>query len=188
MGGGPTSARHLPPTWPDTYHLPPQTQINDTNIAYICVPESLTHIFQLGIIAAIKSSIMRRKDDFFEGEAATAIREGRVIQLSKSRPVLRDRVVTWMKELLADRTVCGADCCRIGFDRAGITAALYNILPANIELQLVAPSALPFCEECGEMGSKVVTPDCEHFVHRDTAILCKGCVSNHISLCEVAQI
>ena len=45
-------------------------------IFYISVPDSLTHLFQpldLGIIAAIKNSVLRRKDDFLEKEVQKAV-------------------------------------------------------------------------------------------------------------------
>ena len=74
-------------------------------IAYIAVPDCLTHIFQpldLGIIAALKNSVLRRRDDFLESEVRTAVRENRAVVLSKSLPVLRDRVATWIKEALVD--------------------------------------------------------------------------------------
>ena len=64
-------------------------------INYIVIPDSLTHLFQpldLGIIAAIKNSLQRRKDDFLEEEVATAIRENRGVVLRKSRPVLRNKI------------------------------------------------------------------------------------------------
>ena len=53
----------------------------------------------------MKSAISRRKEAFIEQEVATALRENRVVQLSKSRPVLRNRVVAWIKEVLGDPTV-----------------------------------------------------------------------------------
>ena len=59
----------------------------DSAIAYFCVPESLTHLFQpldLGIIAAIKQSVLRRKDEFSEEEVRIVIRENRGVLLSKS--------------------------------------------------------------------------------------------------------
>lgn len=58
--------------------------------------DKLTHVFQpldLGIIAAWKQSILRRKDDFVEAEARAAVRE----RLTTSRPVIRDRVTAWIK-------------------------------------------------------------------------------------------
>ena len=48
------------------------------NVSYISVPDSLTRIFQpldLGIIAAMKNSILRQKDEFIEQEVAIALRE-----------------------------------------------------------------------------------------------------------------
>ena len=66
----------------------------ETAVAYIGVPDCLTHLFQpldLGVIG-IKQSILRRKDEFLEHEVQTAIREGREVVLSKSRTILRERL------------------------------------------------------------------------------------------------
>ena len=102
--------------------------------------------------------------------------------------MLRNRVVGWIKEWLADPTVCGERCCRVGFERAGIGAALFGELTDNIEVQLVSPGALPICAECGELGSKVTDlPACDHFSSVDTAVLCVGCLLNHKELCAVAD-
>ena len=157
------------------------------NVAYVCVPDSLTHLFQpldLGIIGALKSSVMRRRDDFLEQEVAIALREKRVVQLSKSRPILRNRVVGWIKEVIADPLTCGARCCTVGFQRAGIAAALYGELTENIEVEKVSPGSLPKCSECGELGTVISDlPVCGHFTDVEIAVLCVGCLRNHKELC-----
>ena len=154
-------------------------------IVYIAVPDCLTHLFQpldLGVIAAIKQSILRRKDDFMEQEVATAIREGRGVILSKSRPVLREKIAMWIKETLSDPNICAEHCCRSGFDRAGITRAMYggNTI-ADVDLVLPPPT----CEECGEFGLLCEElPTCAHFGDVASMVLCTGCIAQHNDLCE----
>ena len=135
----------------------------------------------------MKSAISRRKEAFIEQEVATALRENRVVQLSKSRPVLRNRVVAWIKEVLGDPAICSERCSRIGFERAGIYAAVYGVVTDNVELELVSPGALPYCCDCGELGSKRGAPDCAHFADQDAAILCDGCFTNHKELCPAGD-
>lgn len=158
------------------------------SIAYISIPDSLTHLFQpldLGIIAAIKQSVLRRKDDFFEKEVQTAVHEGRLVKLSKSRPILRDRTTAWLKEILADPIICAATCCRSGFSRAGIARLLWDDHDADVDVDEVIPSVFGNCTECGELGKKVnELPPCSHFVDCDSAMLCSGCLNNHTELCE----
>jgi len=153
-------------------------------IAYICIPECLTHLFQpldLGIIAAIKHSVLRRKDEFAESEVRTAIRENRPVILNKSRPVVRDRVTTYIKETLQDPLICAENCCRSGFDRAGITRVLYgDNVQADVD-NFVAPVV---CTECGESALPGVTaPQCSCFADDDVATLCSGCFAMHNELC-----
>lgn len=158
-------------------------------VVYICVPESLTHLFQpldLGIIAAMKHSIKRRMDDFLEDETLTAIRENRTVVLSKSRPVLRDRITSWIKELLSGPVVCARHCCRAGFNRAGITRLLFGDSPQYVDVDAVVPP--PVCSECGEFGcQRTELPNCVHFTDVDAAILCSGCLRNHCELCDAAE-
>lgn len=159
----------------------------ENNIHYVCVPESLTHYFQpldLGVIAAMKKSILRRKDDFLEKEVATALREGRAVVLSKSRPVLREKVTLWIKDLLVDPNICAERCCRTGFERSGVLRALYgaDVAPNADVDSVIAP---PTCDDCGELGQRYwELPGCEHFQNSDSAVLCGGCMANHNSLCE----
>ena len=157
------------------------------SIFYIAIPDSLTHLFQpldLGIIAAMKHSIQRRKDDFLEKEVATAIRENRGVVLSKSRPVLRNNIAMWIKEVVADPVICSEHCCKTGFSRAGVARVLYgeDAVPPDVD-DVIQP---PVCADCGEFG-KLCTelPDCEHFVDVIEAILCDSCLHNHASLCDV---
>ena len=155
------------------------------SIAYVAVPDSLTHLFQpldLGIIAAIKQTVLRRKDEFMEQEVTTAIRENRTVLLSKSRPVLREKITLWIKEALADPIICAEKCCRAGFDRAGVLRVLVGSqMPADVD-RLVAP---PVCMDCGELGQPCTdVPNCVHFVNVDTAMMCAGCIDNHNTLCE----
>ena len=154
------------------------------NVAYVCVPESLTHLFQpldLGIIAAIKQSVLRRKDEHAEEEIRTAVRENRGVVLSKSIPVLRDRVTMYIKEALSDSRICAETCCKSGFDRAGISRLLFgDDAPADID-RYVPQRA---CEECGEAAPVVLPePDCGCFHDRATPVLCAGCHYNHNNLC-----
>ena len=155
-----------------------------TNVAYLGIPDCLTHLFQpldLGIIAAMKQSIMRRKDEFLEQEARTAIRENRGIVLSTSRPVLRDRIAMFIKEVVADPIICAEQCCRSVFARSGITNVLYgdNTVP-NVD-RLVPPC---LCLECGELGFvRRVPPPCSCFADTDVPSLCDGCVLNHSTYC-----
>ena len=157
----------------------------DSAIAYLCVPESLTHVFQpldLGIIAAIKQSVLRRKDEFSEEEVRTAIREHRGVLLSKSRPILRDRITIFIKETLADPAICAERCCRSGFDRSGVTRALYgdSVIPPDVD-GIVPPLV---CTECGESAIPHDTvPQCACFDVGSAVTLCQGCFLNHDELC-----
>lgn len=161
------------------------------NVFYVCIPDKLTHVFQpldLGIIAAWKQSILRRKYDFIEAEAHAAVREGRQVRLTTSRPVLRDRVTTWIKELVADEYICAERCCRSGFVRAGINRVLYGDADGIDIDKLVQPSEIDYsvfdCQECGERGRLYTElPECDHFVNKKRAILCAGCFTNHSQLC-----
>jgi len=157
-------------------------------VAYIAVPDSLTHLFQpldLGVIAAIKQSVLRRKDEFAEQEIRTAIQENRAVMLSKSRPVLRHRTTLYIKECLADPSVCAERCCRTGFDRAGITRVLYgntDVLP-DVD-NFIPPTS---CDECGEFAlARDDTPDCQCFADGHSALLCEQCFENHNMICVPA--
>lgn len=154
-------------------------------VVYIAIPEALTHLFQpldLGIIASLKHSIQRRKDDFMEKEVATSIKEGRAVVLSKSRPVLREKITLWIKEAVTDPVICAAHCCQTGFARAGITRLLYGHAQVEPDVDRVVAPAV--CADCGELGRKCDDlPDCEHFAELDTATLCNGCLTNHRELC-----
>ena len=157
------------------------------NVAYICVPESLTHLFQpldLGIIAAIKNSVMRRKDEFCEAEVRTAVRENRGVILSKSRPVLRERITMFIKQCLADPDICAEHCCEMGFARAGILKALFGEGHPDID-DHVAPSV---CAECGEIAfARQDMPSCACFADVSGKLLCDGCFDNHSTLCVLAE-
>lgn len=160
--------------------------VQETNaISYIAVPDCLTHIFQpldLGIIAALKNSVLRRRDDFLESEVRTAVRENRDVVLSKSLPILRDRVAMWIKEVLMDPVICEERCCRSGFDRAGVTRLLYGDLTVP-DVDALIPPAL--CDDCGEPGlRRLDVPLCEHFDGVVTTTLCNGCFTNHNTLCS----
>ena len=154
-------------------------------VAYISIPDCLTHLFQpldLGIIAAMKQSIMRRKDEFVEGEVRLAIRENRSILLSKSRPVLRERMTVFIKEVMADPDICAEHCCRSGFERSGVFSVLFgdgDVLP---DVDRVVPPAV--CKECGESGFvRSDPPPCTCFDLNAQPILCSGCYANHVELC-----
>lgn len=154
-------------------------------VAYVAIPDSLTHLFQpldLGIIASLKNSVLRRKDEFAEQEIRTAIRENRGVKLTKSKPVLRDRITMYIKEALADPAICAAACCWSGFARAGITRVLYGDTDSYPDVDRVVPQ--PICTDCGELsvGCQDVPP-CTCFVDVLTAELCAGCFANHSNLC-----
>jgi len=157
----------------------------EDSVAYVAIPDSLTHLFQpldLGVIAGMKQSIMRRLDDFMESEVRAAVREGRGVLVSKSRTVLRDRVTTYIKECCADPVLCAEHCCRVGFDRAGITRVLYaeDHVHADVD-QYIPPSV---CIECGELAiANDFPPGCECFDDDDSTTLCAGCFENHRTLC-----
>lgn len=88
-------------------------------VAYVAIPDALTHIFQpldLGVIAAIKQSVARRKDEYLQTEVQAAIREGRDVSLSRSRPVLRNKVTSWIKDCITDPLVCGHIAVRLDFN------------------------------------------------------------------------
>lgn len=157
----------------------------EESIAYIAIPEGLTHLFQpldLGIIAAIKNSVMRRKDEFCESELRAAIRENRGILLSKSRPLLRDRITMFIKECLQDPEICAEHCCKSGFDRAGISRVILGDHGTCPDVdEHVPPSS---CAECGEFAvSRDKMPSCECFSEGSVVPLCDGCFSNHTELC-----
>lgn len=160
----------------------------EDSIAYIAIPDCLTHLFQpldLGIIAAIKNSVMRRKDEFCEGELRTAIRENRGVLLSKSRPVLRDRITMFIKECLQDPAICAERCCQSGFDRAGITRVLFGDVGTRPDVDEHVPP--PSCAECGEFAiCRDTMPSCVCFADGSEALLCDGCFSNHTELCPAA--
>jgi hypothetical protein len=63
----------------------------DRNIVYLPVPGTLTHLFQpldLGAIAGMKGFVVGKKNEFMSGELRTAMREERVVLLSRSRPMV----------------------------------------------------------------------------------------------------
>lgn len=155
------------------------------SIAYIAVPDNLTHVFQpldLGIIAAMKNTVLRRQDEFLQGELQAAIREGRSIVLSKSKPVLRNRVTMFIKEALYDDAVCAASCCRSGFARAGVIRVLFGDSEAIPDVDAVVPPLL--CSECAEPAiARDFVPACSCFANIDAAVLCDGCFHNHSTLC-----
>ena len=161
------------------------------NVSYICIPDALTHIFQpldLGIIAAIKQSILRRKDEFLEAEVQKALRERRTVRLDTSRPVLRDRVTAWIKEIIVDPVVCAERCCRSGFVRAGVNRVLYGDtegVDVDGHAQASGVDYTVFvCDDCGEHGNLYTTvPSCQHFAASKRAVLCDGCFSNHTNIC-----
>lgn len=166
------------------------------DVFYVCIPDALTHVFQpldLGIIAAIKQSILRRKDEFLEVEAQTAVREHRTVQLSTSRPVMRDRVTCWIKEIVNDPVICAERCCRSGFTRSGITRVLYGDdakadVDAWVERSDIDYTAFQ-CSECGEVGLLFTTPPpCDHFTNLKRAVLCDGCFQNHTNLCAAVNV
>lgn len=156
------------------------------SIAYVAIPNSLTHLFQpldLGIIAAIKQSVLRRKDEHLEGEIRAAIQQGQGITLTSSRPLLRNNVTTWIKECLADPELCGAHCCQVGFERAGILQLLCsgNFRAPDID-GIVDPSV---CQDCGEPAvPRDDVPVCSCFEDVESALLCDGCFSNHNTRCD----
>ena len=155
-------------------------------VSYVAVPDSLTHLFQPLDLGMMKASIQRRKDEFMESEVATAIREGRGVVLSRSRPVLRNKVTLWIKEVVADPTICAAKCCKSGFARAGLSRLLYNDTDVVPDVDVVVPP--PVCEECGELGQlRDELPVCDHFFGSETAVLCTGCLTNHRTLCTVSE-
>lgn len=157
-----------------------------TSVAYVCIPDALTHVFQpldLGIIAAIKNSVMRRMDDFLEAEVRTAIKEKRVVTLATSRPVLRDRMTMFIKECLADPVICAERCCRAGFSRAGVLFALFGEGDRPPDVNSLVPC--PLCEECGEPAvQREHMPPCSCFPSGVLKLLCDGCFANHSTLCD----
>lgn len=82
-----------------------------------------------------------------ENEVRVAVCEGRGVVLQKSRPLLRDKMTMYIKEVLADPLVCAEHCCYSGFRRAGTTQVLYkdDSVAPNLD-QFVPPS---MCQECG---------------------------------------
>ena len=156
-------------------------------IAYICIPGTLTHLFQpldLGIIAAIKQSVLRRKDEFMEKEVQTAVRENRGVILSKSRPILRDKITLFIKECLQDPDICSENCCTSGFRRAGIMRILYDDDGQSPDVDNVLPPLT--CDECGELAHPSrLNPPCACFSADTLVTLCQGCRDNHAQLCLV---
>ena len=176
----------FPPHWADSVVDLVAAQ---RSVAYVAVPETLTHLFQpldLGIIAALKNSVMRRMDDFMEHEVRIAIQENRSVVLSKSRPVLRDRMATYIKECLADPTICAEHCCKAGFSRAGVLFALYGEGDRLPDVDALV--RYPRCEECGEPAKhRDDMPECECFADGQLKPLCDGCHHNHSTLCVPAS-
>lgn len=161
----------------------------ETGIAYICVPDGLTNVFQpldLGIIAALKNSVLRRQDDFLEKEVRQAIRENRSVVLSRSRIVLRKNVTMFIKEALADPNICAERCCRSGFERAGILRVLLGARGGVPDVDLIVPPRM--CDECGELADSTLDlPECSCFENVDAATLCAGCHNNHTVLCSMPE-
>lgn len=159
----------------------------EESIAYIGVPESLTHLFQpldLGVIAALKNTILRRKDDFLQKEVQTAVKENRTIVLSRSRPVLREKLTMWIKEALMDPVICAEKCCKSGFERAGVLRALFGEQSCDPDVDSLIPRVM--CDECGEPGiRRWRLPPCAHFAQMFSVALCDSCVTNHATLCDV---
>ena len=154
-------------------------------LSYIGVPDTLTLLFQpldLGIVAAAKSSVMRRKDDFLEQEVLTAVREKRGGVLSTSKPILRDRSAMWIKETLLDPVICPQHCCRVGFERAGVMCALgYDNITSHspdIDALLPAPGAdLVPCADCSEPSPPAQSVVCSKHLYSD-------CLDNHTVQCH----
>lgn len=173
----------FPPHWtPAVQNLVAQQDA----VAYVAIPKSLTHLFQpldLGIIAAIKQSILRRKDDHMEAEVRAAIQQGMGVSIVSSRPLLRNNVTQWIKDCIADPALCGCRCCRAGFERAGI---LQVLLPGTFrapDIDSLVPPAV--CQECGELAvQRADLPTCSCFAAVDSAYLCDGCFDNHNNICE----
>lgn len=159
---------------------------SENAVNYIAIPDSLTHLFQpldLGIIAAMKNSIQRRKDEFLQKEVEIAIRENRGVVLSKSRPVLRNKITMWIKEVVADPIICAEHCCKTGFSRAGLSRVLYGDDAVAPDVDEVIPA--PVCVDCGEFGALCDDlPNCEHFADVSASVLCGGCLVNHVTLCD----
>ena len=104
--------------------------------------------------------------------------------LSKSRPVLRNKIAMWIKEVVEDPEICAEHCCKTGFSRAGVARILYgnNAVPPDVDDVVPAP----VCDDCGEFATLCTElPECVHFVDRTSAVLGEGCRHNHISLCDV---
>ena len=162
---------------------------SENAIAYIAIPDTLTHLFQpldLGIIAALKQSVLRRKDEFVEGEVRVAIRENRGVVLSKSKPVLRTNITIYIKEALLDPLICAEHCCRSGFDRAGVTKILYGEHARQPDVDGIVPARA--CNECGEPAPVPLDlPRCACFTDSPDIILCPGCHDNHNNLCECSD-
>ena len=162
-----------------------QLVAQNAGVAYVAIPDCLTHLFQpcdLGIIAAIKQSVLRRKDEFLEEELRAAIRENRSISLATSRPVLRNRMATFIKDVVEDPSICAEHCCLSGFRRAGITRVLYNDGTAVPDVdQFVEPLV---CQECGEAAQKSYDIPCSCFSPDCVPVLCDGCFHNHENLCQ----
>ena len=57
----------------------------------------------------------------------------------------------WVKEMMEDSEICAEHCCRSGFDRAGISRALYGE-PSRVDVDGFIPP--PVCVDCGELGEK----------------------------------
>jgi len=155
-------------------------------VAYVAVPSSLTHLFQpldLGVIAAIKQSILRRKDEHMEGEVRVAIQQGIGVSISNSRPLMRNNVTQWIKDCVTDPALCGEHCCRVGFERAGILQLLCSGNFRAPDIDSVVPPSV--CLECGELAvRRDDVPTCNCFATVASALLCDGCFDNHNTRCD----
>jgi hypothetical protein len=158
------------------------------NVAYVHVPESLTHLFQpldLGIIAALKATILRRNDDAMEAEVALAVKEGRTVTLSTSRPVMRNRVTSWIAEALQDPRLVSATCCYEGFRRAGVARVLLgdhgsadvDAIAEWIDAEAAVEEEKQPCADCNEPHAQDYCPTC-------MAVLCEDCAANHTVQCS----
>ena len=88
----------------------------------------------------------------------------------------------WVKEIISDPAICSAHCCKCGFDRAGVTCALYGVSDGMPDVDSILP--LPQCTECSELAvARSELPSCEHFAEMDIATLCNGCYDNHANIC-----
>ena len=90
-------------------------------------------------------------------------------------------MTTFIKEALHDPSICAENCCRSGFDRAGMPRVLYgDNVQADVDI-FVAPVV---CTECGESAlPRVTAPQCSCFTDDDVATLCSDGFANHNELC-----